>query len=196
MLIRRAVPADAPAVAAIYAHYVRETAITFATEAPTAADYATRMADGRFPFLVAEESGCVLGFIYAAPFRQKEAYRWDVELTLYLRPECTGRGMGSRLMRTLLALLKAQGFLLAYSCITSSNAPSLALHHKLGFAALGEFLRTGFKHGQWHGVTWMQYALGTFSDAPQEPVPVSSLAADTVSRILEDDGRQASSAHL
>jgi len=195
-MIRLARPEDAAQIAAIYDHYARTTCFTFAERGPDAAHYAQVITQGYYPFLVWEEDECVAGFAYADLFRTKDAYRWDVELTLYLRPECTGRGMGSRLMRTLLALLKAQGFLLAYSCITSSNAPSLALHRKLGFSALGEFLRTGFKHGQWHGVTWMQYALGTFSDAPQEPVPVSSLAADTVSRILEDDGRQASSAHL
>ena len=84
MQIRFAVPADAPAAAAIYAHYVRTTAITFATHAPTAEDYAARMANPRYPFLVAEERGAICGFAYAGPFREKEAYRWDVELTIYL----------------------------------------------------------------------------------------------------------------
>jgi len=173
MLIRRAVPADAPAVAAIYAHYVRETAITFATEAPTAADYATRMADGRFPFLVAEESGCVLGFIYAAPFRQKEAYRWDVELTLYLVPGHEGQGTGKALMAACLQCLTAQGFLNAYSCITLPNERSVGLHRRFGFAELGVFRNTGYKLGKWHDVIWMGKVLGDFSQAPAEPRPIA-----------------------
>ncbi len=175
MLIRRAVIADAPAIAAIYAHYVDETAITFATSAPTAEDYAGRIADDRYPFLVAEEAGAVTGFVYAAAFRQKEACRWDVELTIYLAPGQEGHGMGSALMDTCLRMLAAQGYLNAYSCITLPNERSVALHRRHGFRKLGVFEKTGYKMGEWHDVVWMGRILGGFNGEPEEPRPTSMI---------------------
>jgi len=169
MLIRPARKADAPAVAAIYAHYVHQTAITFATHAPTAEEYATRIADRRYPFLVAEESGQVCGFAYAGAFREKEAYRWDVELTIYLTPECTGAGIGKELLTECLDQLRKQGYLNAYSCITLPNERSVGLHRRLGFRELGVFPKTGYKLGKWHNVIWMGLELGEFCTPPQEP---------------------------
>lgn len=175
MQTRRAVIADAIAVADIYAHYVRHTAITFATAAPTAQDFASRIADDRYPFLVAEESGYIVGFVYAAPFRVKEAYRWDVEMTIYLAPGHEGRGTGSLLMDACLRLLGAQGYLNAYSCITLPNERSVALHRRAGFTELGVFLKTGYKMGKWHDVIWMGRVLGEFDGEPAEPKPVSGI---------------------
>lgn len=175
MQIRHAEIRDAAAVAEIYAHYVRETAITFATVPPTAEDYASRMADDRYPFLVAEDAAGVAGFAYAAAFRQKEAYRWDVEMTIYLAPGRGGCGTGSRLMEACLQLLTAQGYLNAYSCITLPNPASVGLHRRFGFAELGVFPRTGYKLGKWHDVVWMARQLGAFTDAPAEPVRIGEL---------------------
>lgn len=175
MSIRFAVPADAPAVADIYAHYVQETAITFATETPAPGDYAARMADDRYPFLVAEEDGRVQGFIYAGAFRTKEAYRWDVELTLYLAPGSTGRGLGRLLMDACLRLLQAQGYLNTYSCITLPNERSIGLHRRFGFTELGVFPHTGYKLGRWHDVIWLGKELGDFSQPPKEPLPVAAI---------------------
>lgn len=169
MRIRFAEPSDVPAVAAIYAHYVRETAITFATHVPTAAEYAARIRDDRYPFLVADEAGVVQGFAYAAAFREKEAYRWDAEMTIYLAPGCLGAGLGTRLLDGCLRLLRAQGYLNAYSCITLPNERSVGLHRRMGFQELGVFPHTGYKLGKWHDVIWMGLVLGDFADAPDEP---------------------------
>ena len=175
MHIRLAQTSDAPAVAAIYAHYVRETAITFATHAPTAEDYATRIADGRYPFLIAEEAGVVQGFAYAAAFREKEAYRWDVELTIYLAPDALGYGIGKELLSECLRLLRAQGYLNAYSCITLPNERSIGLHRRLEFRELGVFKRTGYKLGKWHDIIWMGLELGEFDATPEEPKRLAQL---------------------
>ncbi len=174
MLIRRAAASDAAAIATIYAHYVRETAITFATHTPTAEEYAARITDDRYPFFVADESGDVSGFIYAAPFREKEAYRWDVELTIYLAPGCEGRGTGRALMDACLRTLTVQGYLNAYSCITLPNERSIGLHRRFGFEELGVFRKTGYKMGAWHDVIWMGKVLGDHSAAPGEPRSVSA----------------------
>lgn len=185
-MIRPARPEDAAQIAAIYDYYARTTSWTFAERGPGAAHYADLIQQGVYPVLVWESEGTVTGFAYADIFRPHDAYRWDVELTLYLHPEYTGKGMGSKMMRTLLAILKAQGYLTAYSCITSSNASSLALHRRLGFNSLGEFSMTGFKHGQWHGVTWMQYTLGEFTANPLDPLPMRALSPHTLSDILKE----------
>ncbi len=174
MIIRRARAADAPAIHDIYAHYVLNTAITFATHAPSAQEYAAHMADLRYPFLAAEEDG-IAGFAYAASFREKEAYRWDVELTIYLAPGQEKRGTGSLLMAELLRLLSQQGYLNAYSCITLPNEGSIRLHRRFGFDELGVFPRSGFKLNRWHDVIWLGKALGECSQAPQEPRPLPPL---------------------
>lgn len=187
MRIRPAVPQDAPAIAAIYSHYVRETVITFACEEPAAAHYAEQLEEGRYPFLVAQDENGIAGFAYAAAFRQKEAFRWDVELTIYLRPGMERQGLGSALMRPLLALLRTQGYLLAYSCITLPNEGSIALHKRFGFEELGIFPRTGYKLGRWCDVIWLQLPLSHPDGEPLEPLAFSQLKEDVVRSILEEN---------
>ena len=169
MLIRPAATADAAAIAAIYGHYVRETCVTFICQEPDAAHYAAQIASGKYPFLVAEQDGEVVGFAYAAAFRPHDAYRWDVELTIYLRPGREGHGIGSRLMGTLLEELTRLGYLTAYSCVTVPNERSVALHRRFGFTELGVFPATGYKHGQWHSVLWLSKSLGKLASPPPEP---------------------------
>ncbi len=175
MPIRPAVCADAQQIADIYAWYVAHTAITFATEATTATDYAARIADARYPFFVAEEDGRIAGFVYASPFRAKEAYRWDVELTIYLTPGLEGRGLGKALLPACLDSLTAQGYLNAYSCITLPNGRSIGLHKAFGFEELGVFPKSGYKLGRWHDVIWLGKCLGEMPDTPQEPANVSAM---------------------
>lgn len=168
-MIRFATFADASTVAAIYAHYVHRTSITFVAEAPTAADFVSRISDPRYPFLVAEHNGRVVGFAYASMFRTKAAYRWDVEFSIYLAPGIEGQGIGSRLMEELLAAVEKQGYLNAYSCITMPNDRSVNLHKKFGFEELGRFPRSGYKMGQWHDVIWMGLRLAEAEGDPEEP---------------------------
>lgn len=174
MLIRPAEVADAPAVAAIYGHYVRETCITFICKEPDAAHYAAQIASGKYPFLIADRDGDVAGFAYAAAFRPHDAYRWDVELSIYLQPGLEGQGVGSQLMSALLDELTRLGYLTAYSCVTVPNERSVALHKRFGFTELGVFPSTGYKHGQWHSVLWLSKSLGALANPPEEPRPYRS----------------------
>ena len=168
-MIRFANFADARAIAAIYAHYVHRTAITFVAEAPTTADFVSRISDPRYPFLVAENNDRVVGFAYASMFRTKAAYRWDVEFSIYLAPGIEGQGIGSQLMEKLLEAVEKQGYLNAYSCITMPNDRSVNLHKKFGFEELGRFPSSGYKMGQWHDVIWMGKNLARPEGDPEEP---------------------------
>jgi len=168
-MIRFATHADAAAISAIYAHYVHKTAITFVAEAPTKADFVSRISDPRYPFLVAEKNERVVGYAYASMFRTKAAYRWDVELSIYLAPGIEGQGIGSELMEKLLAAVENQGYLNAYSCITLPNERSVNLHKKFGFEELGRFPHSGYKMGKWHDVIWMGKNLFTPEGEPEEP---------------------------
>ena len=171
MLIRPANPEDASAVAAIYGYYARETCVTFVCQEPSSAHYAEQIQEGKYPFLVAEDDGEVVGFAYAAAFRPHDAYRWDVELTIYLQPGHEGQGTGSLLMDALLGHLTRLGYLTVYSCVTVPNERSVALHKRFGFEELGVFPSTGYKHGRWHGVLWLSKTLGAFDGPPAEPKP-------------------------
>ena len=112
MRCRPACARDAARLADIYAPYVADTAITFATAMPTEGEFAEKIAriGATFPFLVCEEEGRVLGYAYAATYRVREAYRWDVELSIYVDTSCRGRGVGKALMERLLRCLRAQGY--------------------------------------------------------------------------------------
>ena len=154
-LIRLTTAADAAAIAGIYAPYVSETLVSFEEEPPDAEEMARRMAgdgSGMHPWLAAEDDGRVIGFASSSPFRTRPAYRWTVETGVYLAPEAQSRGLGRALMERMLELLTRQGFTAVVAGVTLPNAPSVALHEKLGFAPTATYRDTGFKLGEWRTV--------------------------------------------
>ena len=188
-IIRLAEAADAPAIAAIYAGYVRDTVITFEIEpAPDAAEFGRRLANVglRWPWLVAEAAGQVLGYAYAGEHRSRAAYRWDVDAGIYLDPAAHRRGLGRRLYTALFALLRLQGYYNAYAGITLPNAASVGLHEAVGFAPVGIYREVGYKHGAWHDVGWWGLRLQPLPPQPGEPVPFPALDPVVVRRILQD----------
>ena len=172
-LIRRATEEDAAAIADIYAPYVESTAITFETEPIGADEIAERMqtAGGLYPWLVVEEEGRIAGYAYAGQFNVRQAYRFSVYTTVYLRNEERGRGLGNRIYRRLLDDLADQGFTQAIALITLPNEASVALHEKLGFAHTGFLSRIGYKLGGWHDVGIWQAQLTDAAASPREPRP-------------------------
>ncbi len=163
-VVRAAVPADMEQVAAIFAHYVTNTAATFEEIPLTAADWRQRRDDlaGRnLPFLVAAAGAEVCGFAYASPWRPKPAYRYTVEDTVYISPGHTGRGLGGALLGVLLAGCEQAGArqVIAVIADTGSDA-SAALHRRFGFVQAGRLTRVGRKHGRWVDTVLMQRELG------------------------------------
>jgi L-amino acid N-acyltransferase YncA len=154
-------------VAAIYAPYV-DGVVTFEEAAPDAAEMMQRIAGGH-PWLVAEGDGRVLGYASASPFRVRAAYRWAVEVGIYLAPDATGRGLGRALYAALLDRLAADGFAQAFASVSLPNPASAALHRALGFRPLGLLERAGYKAGRWVDVELWQRGLVAPTDPPAEP---------------------------
>lgn len=183
---RLATPADAAALAAIYAPYVRDTVVTFETEVPDAGEFAQRIAriGAAYPWLLAELGGEAVGYAYASEYRTRRAYRWSVEVTVYLADAARRRGIGRGLYARLFGLLRAQGYVNAYGVVTLPNAASVGLHEAMGFAPIGVHRHTGYKHGAWHDVGWWQQVLREPPSPPDEPLPFARLDAAIVRQSL------------
>ena len=170
-LLRAATVDDAGAIAAVYAPYVRDTSISFEAVPPDLYEMAARiLASPRLPWLVATRDERLVGYAYAVPHRLRAAYRWSVEVSVYLTPAEQGRGTARRLYEALLDELAALGYVTAYAGITQPNPASTRLHAGMGFSPAGVFRDVGFKDG-WHDVAWWQRALRPPPEQPQEPLP-------------------------
>jgi len=176
--LRLATAEDAAAIASIYAPYVTGTAVSFEIDPPDAAAMRQRVAGGggRYPWFVAcEAGGAVLGYAAASAFRNRPAYRFTVETSVYMAEDAIGRGIGRRLYLTLLETLEAQGFAQAIGAITLPNPASVALHGALGFTQAGTYRQVGYKLGAWHSVGLWQRPLASMSSPPAEPRPVAEV---------------------
>ena len=169
--VRAATVADARGVAAIYGPVVETTHVTFEVRPPTADQMALRIAaiTEALPWLVASSDGDVAGFAYAAPHGSREAYLWSVDTSIYLAPSARGRGVGTRLYRTLLACLTELGYVSAFAGVALPNPASVALHQRLGFVRTGAFPMAGFKLGRWHDVSLWRCQLVAPPELPQPP---------------------------
>ena len=167
-MIRAAVPADAAALCAIYAHYVEGTAVSFEYRPPDAAEFAARMAAllPRYPYLVCEEGGRPVGYAYAAPLSPRAAYLHSVETSIYLERDARGRGYGRALYGALERRLGGSGVRNLYACVAVSQGPdpylpgdSLPFHLRMGYRVVGRFSRCGTKFGRWYDVCWLEKPL-------------------------------------
>lgn len=166
-VVRDASAVDAAACAAIYAPYVTDTTITFEEVPPGTDEMAVRMARAAmsWAWLVAEVDGQVLGYAYGGRFKERSAFRWSCETSVYLAPHAYGRGLGRLLYTELLDRLAARGYRIAVAVITQPNEASMALHRTFGFEQVALLPSIGYKHGAWRDVAWLQRPLG------EGPVP-------------------------
>ncbi len=180
-MIRIATEADVPEMLAIYAPYIENTTVTFEYDVPCRREFMRRFCDitARFPWLVWEEQGQILGYAYAAPPYARAAYSWCAEPSVYLKAEATGRGIGKRLYAALEELLRLQGFQVLYALITQENTGSLRFHKKLGYEERVLFPDCGFKHGRWLGVYWLEKRLSSVEIPKSFPIPFPQLGQDS-----------------
>ena len=170
MSIRQATVQDVPRILEIYGPYVENTAISFEYTVPTLEAFTQRFLGitARFPWLVWEENGEILGYAYGSLPFERAAYQWCAEASVYLCPQACGKGIGKQLYAALERLLQAQGYRKVYAIITTANENSIAFHRAVGYRHTATMPACGFKFGQWHGTVWMEKDLNTW-DAPPCP---------------------------
>ena len=186
--IRLASADDADGIRAVYAPFV-STPVTFEEEVPSREAYRKRIESicEKYPCLVAEEGGRIVGFAYAHELRERIAFQWNAELSVYLAPAAQGRGAGSRLYAALIELLRLTGIKAVYGVVTSPNPASERLHSAFGFALMGVQPHAGFTCGAWHDVAWYVREIAPFEDAPAPPAPFPTYASahpDQVSEVI------------
>ena len=187
MKVRFAHPEDSTALLAIYGQYIH-TNITFEYDLPNQEEFARRIAafSDCYPYLAEEEDGVVAGYAYAHRIWERTAYQWDAELSVYLSRAAAGKGLGKRLCRVLLELLRLQGIRTVYALVTVPNEKSEGLHRAMGFRHMGTQRNTGYKDGAWRDVTYFEKPLAGLDDGvPQPPQSVHALPEALVASILE-----------
>jgi phosphinothricin acetyltransferase len=190
-MLRIARADDAGKIAAIYRPYVEKTAISFEELAPGQEAMAAKIATvcSTFPFIVLEEEAEgkaeLLGYAYATRFRERAAYRWSLEDSVYLREDAQGRGRGRLLLSALIELLRELRYVKVYAVITPPNPASVALHSRLGFRPLCRFEDTAFKLGAWQAIDWMELTLRKPASIPEEPIAFPDFALARPQRLGE-----------
>jgi len=180
-MIRNAAEADIPAILAIYAPYVLGSTATFEYDVPTLAQFTQRFREitAQFPWLVWEEDGHILGYVYASRPYTRAAYSWCAEPSVYLVPEAQGKNIGTRLYQVMEACLKLQGYQLLYALVTQENTPSIRFHEKLGYFVRGHFPDCAWKFGRSLGVSWMEKRLSLVEPVSNFPTPWPVIMQDT-----------------
>lgn len=179
-MIRIACEADVPAILSLYAPYILTTTATFEYDVPTEAEFTERFRNitARFPWLVWEEQGEILGYAYASPPYTRAAYSWCAEPTVYLKPEARGRGIAGKLYGALEAVLCKQGYHVLYALVTGENSASLRFHEKQGYTLRAEFPDCGFKFGRWLGLFWMEKRLKSVEIPMKMPTSWEAIRQD------------------
>lgn len=169
MTIRKANTDDTRQLLAIYAPYVKQTAITFECDIPTIDDFANRIAtiSKDYPYIVAEENGKIIGYAYAHQFKGREAYRYSVESTIYLDMDTRHHGIGRQLYGELENQLCKYGYLNMNACIAFQEKAdkylpldSIHFHKTMGFSLCAHFHKCGYKFGRWYDIVWMEKLIG------------------------------------
>ncbi|KPM57080.1 GNAT family N-acetyltransferase [Frankia sp. CcI49] len=167
-VVRPARLSDAAAIRAIYAPYVLETPITFEVEVPGEEVMRARMtARPLMPWFVAEIEGEVAGYAYASQHRERAAYRWSADVSIYLAGRQRRRGLGRLLYTRLIDEVRTLGYVTLFAGIALPNEASVGLHTALGFRPVGVYPAVGHKAGRWHDVGW--YALLPPGSPPADP---------------------------
>ena len=175
--LRLATAPDAKGMLAIYAPYIENTSFTFETETPTEEQFANRINTylEQWPWLVCEEDGKIVGYAYAAKYRERTAYQWCTETSVYIHDDYLKNGIGRALYSALIAILEKQGFRNIYAVINLPNDRSVAFHESLGFTWFANYEKVGYKLGKWKTVGWWRLTVNEFGTEPAPPVAFAEL---------------------
>lgn len=185
MALRFAAPTDAAALLRIYEAYIA-TPITFEDTLPSEHAFAQRIREisAVYPYLVWTQDDEICGYAYAHRFRERAAYGWSAELSVYLAPAWQSQGIGKRLYAALMTLLRLQGVTMLYGGVTTPNPKSEGLHLSMGFSPVGTFHHAGYKCGAWHDVSWFECAIGGCATTPTPLAAIGTLPVELVGQVL------------
>lgn len=172
--IRLSIEDDAEEIQTIYAPYVCQSVVSFEFDPPTIDEMSHRIKNDhpQHPWVVCEYEGRILGYAYAGPHRTRDAYRWSVDSSAYVREEYHRNGIARGLYTSLFEILRLQGFYNVFAGITLPNPASIGFHESMGFEPIGVYENVGFKDGDWHDVKWWHKQLQTHPSSPPSPLTV------------------------
>ena len=189
--IRTAAAEDAWELLKIYKPDVKKTAITFEYDVPTPEEFKARIENTlkKYPYLVAEKDGELLGYVYTGPFVGRAAYGWAAEVSIYLKEGSQRLGLGKRLYQAIEEISRAQNILNLNACIGSPETEdeyltrnSIQFHSHMGYRWVGEFYKCGYKFGRWYNMVWMEKIIGEHPAEPMAVIPFPELDRDVLDR--------------
>jgi phosphinothricin acetyltransferase len=177
---------DAEEILRIYEPYIKDTAITFEYEIPSIDEFRRRIAkiSSVYPYIVCISDSKIVGYAYAGRQRERAAYQWNAELSVYVDQDFLRRGVGKALYRALIGVLQMQNIRSIYGCVTLPNENSEKLHEYFGFKKLGVYHSTGYKCGAWHDVAWFEKTIGEYCLDPKPFVSFLEIDRNAVTEIL------------
>lgn len=185
--IRLATDADAAAILDIYRPYITDTSYTFEIDVPSLDTFKQRINTylQKWPWLVCEIDGKIAGYAYGASYRERIAYQWCTESSIYIHDDFMRRGVGRALYTALFDILKKQGFRNVYAVINLPNDRSVALHESMGFTYFATYENVGYKLGRWKNVGWWQLIINEYDMEPAAPVYFASLNKEFLPQVFD-----------
>lgn len=193
-IIREATEEDVPALREIYAYYVKHTAATFEYQPPSVEEFSERIVSARkrYPYLLIEHEFEILGFAFAHAFRERPAYDYAAEVTIYLREDMRRHGFGRIIYTALEDELRRMGVRSLYACVALPSGEdehlsmdSPRFHEALGYRRCGEFRSCGYKFGKWYTMVWMEKVIGSFPERPDPLTAYPELLKSTAKNVPE-----------
>ena len=186
IIVRPAKPADAEEILEIYRPYVEKTAITFEYDVPSPEEFTARITNTlkKYPWIAAEKNGEILGYAYTGPFKERAAYDWAVETTIYIKESCQKTGVGRLLYQALENISRAQNITNLNACIACPETDdeyltrnSAEFHAHMGYRPAGKFYKCGYKFGRWYNMIWMEKIIGRHMACPPMMIPFPKLSS-------------------
>ena len=187
LIFRFATEGDAEEILGIYKPYIENTTITFEYEVPAVEEFRERIRETleKYPYIVCTYDGKIIGYAYAHRIWSRAAYQWDVELSVYTDGNYAGNGIGKKLYKILIEILKLQNVVNVYALITYPNENSEKMHNYFGFKKIAVFEKSGYKFGKWIGVTWFEKAISEHSKNPKTLKKISEIDKIKLRQTLE-----------